>query len=131
MLVPADATNSARQATTIAGDGRRSLRFMVFSLSRRPQKSTAWGNTDAKRNLIHSRNVVNARLWAGQNSGFARAIEFAAPAVVAVGRRRQNGRPPTAERTPITRCLERELARSGALSRLSEEKWRSPNHHRL
>jgi hypothetical protein len=35
MLVPVDATNSAWQATAIAGDGRRNLSFMVFSLSRR------------------------------------------------------------------------------------------------
>jgi hypothetical protein len=30
MLVPADATNSARQATIIAGDSRRSLSFKGF-----------------------------------------------------------------------------------------------------
>ena len=33
MLVPVDATNTARQATTIAGDGRRNLGFMMLSLS--------------------------------------------------------------------------------------------------
>ena len=70
MLVPVDATNIARQATIIAGDGRRNFCFMVFSLSRKAaREGAAWKATATRSNLTPSKINVNVGFETGRNLG--------------------------------------------------------------